>query len=163
MLYIHRSFLPVWLHEKEGERLYKRRAKSGSLEGGDFSGNECHQGQGYQTRDDVTQGALGQWGPGYRLCWKKAPGSPDIAFPSRRLAIFVHGCYWHRCPYCQPDVPKQHSLFWAQKFAANQERDLRKNKQLGDQGWRVVTIWECQVKQGLTQQIELIINVLRYG
>lgn len=100
---------------------------------------------------------------GYRLCWKKAPGSPDIAFPSRRLAIFVHGCYWHRCPYCQPDVPKQHSLFWAQKFAANQERDLRKNKQLGDQGWRVVTIWECQVKQGLTQQIELIINVLRYG
>jgi DNA mismatch endonuclease (patch repair protein) len=100
---------------------------------------------------------------GYRLHWKNAPGSPDIAFPSKKVAIFVHGCYWHRCPNCKPHFPKQHSEFWANKFQSNQERDQRQNKELDNQGWKVITLWECQLKKGLTEHIKLIINLVGYG
>lgn len=91
---------------------------------------------------------------GYRLHYKKAPGKPDIAFPGRKLAIFVHGCYWHRCPHCQPSMPKSHSEFWKEKFRKNVERDERKRKALEDEGWRVLTIWECQIKERLEEMVE---------
>ena len=68
--------------------------------------------------------------PGYRLNWKKAPGRPDIAFPGRKIAIFVNGCFWHRCPLCNYPLPKAHSDFWKQKFERNVERDSRKIKEL---------------------------------
>ena len=68
--------------------------------------------------------------PGYRLHWKQAPGTPDIAYPGRKVAIFVNGCFWHRCPHCSPPNPKSHSEFWETKFARNQERDARKVRQL---------------------------------
>ena len=99
--------------------------------------------------------------PGYRLHWKQAPGTPDIAYPGRGLAIFVNGCFWHRCPHCTPAMPKSHSDFWKAKFQRNQERDARKVRQLQAAGWRVVTVWECelrddsgQVVQGLTAQLD---------
>lgn len=80
---------------------------------------------------------------GYRLNWKKALGRPDICFPSRKIAIFVHGCFWHRCPYCQPTLPKSHSDFWRKKFSDNVARDLRVTTELKKKGWRVI-VWECQ-------------------
>jgi len=58
---------------------------------------------------------------GYRLHWKKAPGKPDIAFPSKKVAIFVNGCYWHRCPHCKLSLPKTNSEFWKNKFQKNIE------------------------------------------
>jgi DNA mismatch endonuclease (patch repair protein) len=100
---------------------------------------------------------------GYRLHVKALPGSPDLVFTSKRVAIFIHGCYWHRCPNCKPHFPKQHGEFWAKKFAANKERDERKREELVGMGWRVMTIWECQVKKELIEQIVLILNVVRYG
>lgn len=93
---------------------------------------------------------------GYRLHYKKAPGKPDIAFPGRKLAIFVHGCYWHRCPHCQPSMPKSHSEFWKEKFRKNVERDERKRKALEDEGWRVLTIWECQIKERLEEMVGIV-------
>ena len=60
---------------------------------------------------------------GYRLQWKKAPGRPDIAFPGRKIAIFVNGCFWHRCPHCNPSMPKRNTDFWIAKFKRNVERD----------------------------------------
>lgn len=81
---------------------------------------------------------------GYRLHWKKAPGRPDICFPDKKIAIFVHGCYWHRCPYCKPSMPKTHRKFWKEKFRKNKERDERKVKTLKKEGWKVLTVWECQ-------------------
>jgi DNA mismatch endonuclease (patch repair protein) len=83
---------------------------------------------------------------GYRVAWAKAPGSPDIAYPGRHLAVFVNGCFWHRCPHCEPPLPKTNSEFWHHKFVRNQERDLRKVRQLEDAGWTVLTVWECQLK-----------------
>ncbi len=53
---------------------------------------------------------------GYRLDWAKAPGRPDIAFPGRKIAIFVNGCYWHRCPHCNPSMPSKNVEFWEAKF-----------------------------------------------
>lgn len=85
--------------------------------------------------------------PGYRLHWKKAPGHPDIAYPGRKIAIFVNGCFWHRCPYCQPALPKTNTEFWEAKFARNIERDRRDEEALEAAGWRVLVVWECQLKK----------------
>lgn len=82
---------------------------------------------------------------GYRLHWKKAPGRPDIAYPGRKIAIFVNGCFWHRCPHCNPSTPKSNTDFWRAKFAANEVRDARKAAELQDAGWRVIAVWECEV------------------
>lgn len=83
--------------------------------------------------------------PGYRLHWKKAPGHPDIAYPGRKVAIFVNGCYWHRCPHCSPPMPKSNQEFWEAKFALNRERDARKTQELEASGWNVLTLWECEI------------------
>ena len=85
--------------------------------------------------------------PGYRLNWKKAPGKPDICYPGRRVAIFVNGCFWHRCPRCNLPMPKHNSEFWAEKFERNVERDRRDREELAAQGWTVVDIWECELKE----------------
>ena len=85
--------------------------------------------------------------PGYRLQWKKAPGTPDIAYPGRKVAIFVNGCFWHRCPHCHPKVPKRNTEFWEAKFKRNVERDAEVQRELEELGWTVIVIWECQLKK----------------
>lgn len=86
--------------------------------------------------------------PGYRLHWPKVPGRPDIAYPRRRIALFVNGCFWHRCPHCKPPMPKTNVDFWRGKFARNVERDIRKTEELEAAGWTVVTVWECEIGRG---------------
>ena len=86
--------------------------------------------------------------PGYRLNWKKVPGRPDIAYPGRKIAIFVNGCFWHRCPKCDLPLPKSNVEFWKGKFERNVERDHRKTSELEALGWTVITIWECEIKKG---------------
>lgn len=85
---------------------------------------------------------------GYRLHWKKASGRPDISYPGRKLAIFVNGCYWHRCPWCSLPMPKTNPGFWEEKFARNRARDQRNHEQLASEGWRVLVVWECRLKRG---------------
>ena len=85
--------------------------------------------------------------PGYRLNWKKIPGRPDIAYPGRKIAIFINGCFWHRCPNCNLPLPKSHTEFWQEKFERNVERDKRKTSELEEMGWTVITIWECEIKK----------------
>ncbi|AMK13457.1 DNA mismatch endonuclease Vsr [methanogenic archaeon mixed culture ISO4-G1] len=84
--------------------------------------------------------------PGYRMNWKKAPGKPDIAYPGRKIAIFVNGCFWHRCPTCNLPLPKTHTDFWQKKFQDNVERDRRNLEELSSMGWMVFTVWECELK-----------------
>lgn len=83
---------------------------------------------------------------GYRLQWK-APGHPDIAWPGKRVAIEVRGCFWHRCPHCNPSTPKKNTEYWEAKFARNTERDAENIRKLEEMGWRVHVIWECQLKK----------------
>lgn len=84
--------------------------------------------------------------PGYRLQWK-VPGRPDIAYPGRKVAIFVNGCFWHRCPHCNPSMPKRNVEFWEAKFRRNTERDAAALAELAAMGWAAVTIWECELKR----------------
>lgn len=83
---------------------------------------------------------------GYRLQWK-VPGHPDIAWPGKRVAVEVRGCFWHRCPHCRPSTPKKNTEYWEAKFARNTERDAENVRKLEEMGWRVHVIWECQLKK----------------
>ena len=84
---------------------------------------------------------------GYRLHWKKAPGKPDICYPGRRTAIFVNGCFWHHCPYCDLPLPRSNAAFWEAKFLRNRIRDERSCAQLLASGWTVAVVWECRLKK----------------
>jgi len=95
---------------------------------------------------------------GYRLNWKKAPGRPDIAFPGKKIAIFVNGCFWHRCERCYTSLPKTNTNFWLNKFSKNKDRDERKNQELISLGWTVITIWECDIKNRLSTTVEMVKN-----
>jgi DNA mismatch endonuclease (patch repair protein) len=86
---------------------------------------------------------------GYRLHVRGVPGRPDIVFRSKKVAVFVNGCFWHRCPRCALPMPKTHAAFWRKKFKLNQQRDDRKTRALRSMGWRVVTIWECEIREDL--------------
>lgn len=81
---------------------------------------------------------------GYRLQWK-VPGRPDIAYPGRKVAIFVNGCFWHRCPMCDLPMPKSNQDYWIPKLQRNKERDAEKRKALEEAGWTVITVWECEI------------------
>jgi DNA mismatch endonuclease (patch repair protein) len=97
---------------------------------------------------------------GYRLHWKKVPGKPDIAFPGKKIAIFVNGCFWHRCPICKPSMPKSNIKFWTEKFNKNIERDQKKIEALKALNWKVLTIWECELKKDLNLQVQKVKNLL---
>lgn len=86
---------------------------------------------------------------GYRLHKKGVPGRPDIVFPRSKVAIFVNGCFWHRCPKCDLPLPKSHAAFWKRKFELNKQRDKRKMEALVSEGWCVLTIWECEIRDDL--------------
>ena len=84
--------------------------------------------------------------PGYRLHWN-IPGRPDITYPGKKVAIFVNGCFWHRCPFCNLPLPKSNTGFWEDKFKKNIERDGRNISLLENDGWNTFIIWECKVSQ----------------
>ena len=84
----------------------------------------------------------------FRLHRKDLPGRPDIVLPKHRTVVFVHGCFWHRHEDCRhTTTPKTRQEFWQTKFAANVERDRRNQTDLQQLGWRVIVIWECELRQ----------------
>ena len=94
----------------------------------------------------VVRRLLHRLGYRFRTQFKNAPGRPDIAFPGRRKAIYIHGCFWHAHEGCSVSrVPKTHTDFWRAKFDRNRERDRRLEKAARDAGWDCLTIWECEV------------------
>lgn len=91
--------------------------------------------------------ALHAAGLRYRLHDRRLPGAPDLVFPSRRVALFVHGCFWHRHPGCAAArLPKSRLDFWKPKLAGNVERDKRNQQALEALGWTVLVIWECETR-----------------
>ncbi|MDR5744443.1 DNA mismatch endonuclease Vsr [Caballeronia sp. LZ029] len=83
----------------------------------------------------------------FRLHRKDLPGAPDIVLPKWKVAIFVHGCFWHQHPNCKlAKVPASRPEFWMKKLAGNIERDRRASAELNASGWRVLTIWECATR-----------------
>jgi DNA mismatch endonuclease (patch repair protein) len=90
---------------------------------------------------------LFQKGLRFRLHAKALPGKPDITLPSRRIAVFVHGCFWHGCQKCIDGKRKvkSNSEYWSEKILRNKQRDSRHKKALRRAGWKPLTIWECEV------------------
>lgn len=90
---------------------------------------------------------------GYRITPKTLPGKPDICFIGKKIAIFINGCFWHRCPNCNLSLPKNNTEFWQNKFSKNIERDIRKKNDLENLGFKVFTIWECMLKNKTDEEI----------
>lgn len=101
----------------------------------------------------------------YRLNNKHLPGKPDLIFPRFRVAMFVHGCFWHRHQGCKvASTPKSNTEFWQEKFSRNVERDIKMSSQLEALGWRVIVLWECELKEPrVTRTMETAISWIQNG
>ena len=89
----------------------------------------------------------------YRLNVKSVPGKPDIVLRKYRTALFVNGCFWHGHEGCSKYVaPKSNTEFWISKIERNKERDRKEYNALLKAGWKVIVIWECQLKKGVLEE-----------
>ena len=85
----------------------------------------------------------------YRKNVSKLPGKPDIVLPMYKTVVFVNGCFWHAHQGCKWFVPpKSNSEFWQNKFNCNANRDEQNYQKLRDLGWKVVVVWECEIRHG---------------
>ncbi len=83
----------------------------------------------------------------FRLHSKDLPGSPDIVLPKYKTVIFVHGCFWHRHQNCKyASTPKTRQEFWNKKFNENINRDKINQENLSSKGWKIIIVWECEIK-----------------
>ena len=100
-------------------------------------------------------------GARYRLQRKDLPGKPDIVMPGRRLALFVHGCFWHGHDCARgARVPQQNRDYWLAKVGRNRARDAASQAALEAAGWRVEVVWECELKNeaGLGERLERLLG-----
>jgi len=108
--------------------------------------------------------ALHAKGIRFRLHRKDLPGKPDIVLPRHNIAIFVHGCFWHRHNGClDATMPKSNQKFWAEKFTRTTERDQEHINSLESNGWRAFVIWECTTKskESLNTNIGELLGVIK--
>ena len=118
--------------------------------------------RGKDTRPElIVRALLHRMGYRFRLHRKDLPGKPDIVLPKYKTVIFVHGCFWHRHEGCKFAYhPKSREEFWVNKFKGTLERDLKKEKALKESGWRVLVVWECELKRNPLMVINNIVNAL---
>lgn len=98
----------------------------------------------------------------YRLYSKDLPGKPDLVFPGRKKVIFVHGCFWHYHGCKKGQLPKSRLDYWLPKLEANKRRDEENSQELIKQGWKVLVLWQCEIKKTSVLK-EAIINFLDSG
>jgi DNA mismatch endonuclease vsr len=98
----------------------------------------------------------------YRVNYKKLPGKPDIVFTKKKIAIFIHGCYWHghNCNSRYAHISKSNTNYWNTKIQRNQERDKRNIEQLEKDGWKVIVLWECEIKDNFEEKSKYILSFL---
>ena len=103
----------------------------------------------------------------YKLHDKSLPGKPDLVFPKYNAVIFIHGCFWHGHDCHLFKWPSTRREFWKTKITRNQEVDARNYKALKEEGWRILTIWECSIKGknqiGVENVVDRAENWLEYG
>lgn len=108
----------------------------------------CIKGKNTKPEEKVRKYLFSQ-GLRYRKNEKRLPGTPDIVLPKYRTVIFVNGCFWHGHEGCRYFVvPKTNTDFWVNKIETNRQRDEKKTAELEQLGWKVIIIWECQLKKG---------------
>jgi DNA mismatch endonuclease (patch repair protein) len=99
----------------------------------------------------------------FRIHKKDLPGKPDIVLPKYKTVIFVHGCFWHFHKDCEEGrIPSSNSTFWKTKLEKNVTRDEKNIKTLELAGWRVITVWECEIERNPTATLQSITNSLSY-
>lgn len=115
------------------------------------------------TKPEVTlRKQLHRLGFRYVIGDKRLPGTPDLVFPKYKAAVFVHGCFWHGHQCRQGRAPSSNVDYWAPKIVANRARDARKEQALRDLGWRVFTVWECQLRAAsLPMSIKSLADALK--
>jgi len=95
----------------------------------------------------------------YRKNYSKLPGKPDIVLPNYKTAIFVHGCFWHRHAGCKrATTPKTRQDYWIPKIESNLANDKKNTAELELMGWRVLVIWECEIKKSFEETMTRVIN-----
>ena len=124
--------------------------------------------RGNRSKDTLPEISLRKalWRSGLRGYHKNVvilPGKPDVVYPRPQIAVFVHGCFWHRCPMCSLPMPKTNTEYWQAKFQRNQERDGRNMQALRDAGWAVVRLWECEVKKALDECVARVRQAIIEG
>lgn len=88
---------------------------------------------------------------------KRYPGKPDIVLPKLHVAIFVHGCFWHQHEGCKDaTTPKTRTEFWLEKFDENVKNDQIKQEKLRELGWKVIVIWECELKRNFQETMDKV-------
>jgi DNA mismatch endonuclease, patch repair protein len=98
--------------------------------------------------EKILRTALRKAGYRFRTYVRNLPGCPDIVFPTRKKAIFVHGCFWHSHAKCRLGaLPKSKLSYWKPKLQANVKRDQRNIRKLRRQGWGVLVVWQCNLKK----------------
>lgn len=93
----------------------------------------------------------------YKLHANDLPGKPDIIFRMKKSAIFIHGCFWHRHTCRFATIPASNKVFWTEKFLKNIQRDKQNIQLLEQSGWKILTLWECEIK-AWSSDIELKIR-----
>lgn len=94
----------------------------------------------------------------FRVHKKDLPGKPDIVFTTQKVAIFVHGCFWHYHTECKEGrIPSSNTVFWKTKLSKNVERDRKHQHQLVNMGWTVIVVWECDIER----RIELVLKKVK--
>lgn len=92
----------------------------------------------------------------YRLHRKDLPGKPDLVFPQYRLAVFVHGCFWHWHGCKRSRMPAANHEYWTRKIERNVQRDGRNQAELHNMGWCVQIVWECDLKRGIDEVLSIL-------
>ena len=98
----------------------------------------------------------------YRKNDKRYAGKPDIVLPKYRTVIFIHGCFWHRHPNCKnATMPKTRTVFWQEKLNKNIENDAKNVKSLTEDGWKVIILWECEIRHNFESLMKATIDQIK--
>lgn len=118
----------------------------------------CIKGKGTKPEEIVRKYLFSQ-GFRYRKNDKRLPGTPDIVLPKYKTVIFVNGCFWHGHKGCKYFVwPKNNAEFWKNKIESNISRDRKKAETLKDQGWKVIVVWECDLKHNFVFSMQNLVD-----
>jgi|GEM_PF-265899 len=131
---------------QKADRATDRKAKRSGYERGSRS-YIMSQIRGKDTSiETLTRSYLFRRGLRFRKNDRRYPGHPDIVLPKYRTMVFINGCFWHMHGCASSSVPKSNVEFWTAKLTRNRDRDARQHAELEAQGWRVIVVWECELK-----------------